>query len=119
MAITIEVPRGVDALGEFVQFHDRVYRDRAIRWSAPRTFQLPVLLGRSPFTEGRTMRPLALSFYGPVWLVAAWCELRNDFRAFRPDRIESFTVLDETFRAEPGQTLRDFLDQMARDTTSY
>ena len=26
---------------------------------------------------GRTVRPLALSFYGPVWLLASWCELRR------------------------------------------
>src|SRR3546814_10445743 len=31
----------------------------------------------------RTVRPLALAFYGPVWLLIAWCELRADFRAFR------------------------------------
>ena len=31
----------------------------------------------------RTVRPLALSFYGPVWLLVAWCELRDDFRSFR------------------------------------
>jgi hypothetical protein len=57
MAITIEIPRGTEALSEFVQFHDRVYRHRPIRWNAPRTFQLPVLMGKSPFAEGRTMRP--------------------------------------------------------------
>ena len=28
----------------------------------------------------RTVRPLALAFYGPVWLLIAWCELRDDFR---------------------------------------
>ncbi len=30
----------------------------------------------------RTIRPLTLWFYGPVWLVGAWCELRTDFRFF-------------------------------------
>jgi hypothetical protein len=66
MAITIEAPQGMDALGEFIQFHDRVYRDRAVRWSAPRTFQLPVLLGKSPFAEGRTMRPLVARQGGAI-----------------------------------------------------
>ena len=37
----------------------------------------------------RTVRPLACLFWGPVWTVAAWCELRNDFRSFRVDRIET------------------------------
>ena len=63
----------------------------------------------------RTVRPLSLAYFGPVWMLAAWCELRNDFRAFRPDRIEKLAVLEETFKAERGKTLRDFLERMARD----
>ena len=57
----------------------------------------------------RSARPLALAFYGPVWLLSAWCELRDDFRSFRVDRMSSLTVLEETFRNEPGKTLRDLL----------
>ena len=57
----------------------------------------------------RTVRPIALSFYGPVWLLAAWCELREDFRSFRLDRISQLDVLDERFRPERGKTLHDFL----------
>ncbi len=60
----------------------------------------------------RTVRPLALAFYGPVWLLTAWCELRDDFRSFRLDRISELEVLDERFRQEPGKTLHDML---ARD----
>src|SRR5262245_9697941 len=40
----------------------------------------------------RTVRPLSLAYFGPVWILAAWCELREDFRTFRLDRIESFTA---------------------------
>jgi predicted DNA-binding transcriptional regulator YafY len=57
----------------------------------------------------RTVRPLALSFYGPVWLLTAWCELRDDFRSFRLDRMAALEILDETFRPERGKTLHDFL----------
>ena len=57
----------------------------------------------------RTVRPIALSFYGPIWLLAAWCELREDFRSFRLDRIVQLEVLDERFRPERGKTLHDFL----------
>jgi predicted DNA-binding transcriptional regulator YafY len=60
-------------------------------------------------TTERSVRPLALSFYGPIWLLSAWCELRRDFRSFRLDRITGLTVLDETFRPEPGKTLQDLL----------
>lgn len=57
--------------------------------------------------SARVIRPLGLWFWGKVWTVVAWCELRCDFRMFRLDRIEA---LDEAgpFRDEPGRTLRDF-----------
>jgi len=57
----------------------------------------------------RTVRPLSLAYFGPVWLLAAWCELRTDFRTFRLDRIEDFAIGSERFRNEPGKTLHDFL----------
>jgi predicted DNA-binding transcriptional regulator YafY len=57
----------------------------------------------------RTVRPLCLAYFGPVWLLSAWCELRDDFRTFRLDRIEAFAVPGERFRQEPGKTLHDFL----------
>lgn len=57
----------------------------------------------------RSVRPLALAFYGPVWLLVSWCELRQDFRCFRLDRIDGLEVLDETYRLERGKTLQDFL----------
>jgi predicted DNA-binding transcriptional regulator YafY len=57
----------------------------------------------------RTVRPLALAFYGPVWLLIGWCELRVDFRAFRLDRMAEMTVREERFAEERGKTLHDFV----------
>ena len=37
----------------------------------------------------RTVIPLALYFWGQRWLLAAHCWLRNDYRSFRVDRIQS------------------------------
>lgn len=56
----------------------------------------------------RIARPLALFYWGPAWTLTAWCELRDDFRSFRLDRITALVVLDETFVPEPGRTLDDF-----------
>lgn len=55
----------------------------------------------------RVVRPLAASFWGKTWTVTAWCELREDFRNFRLDRIEKLEIL-EKFAPEPGRTLEDF-----------
>jgi predicted DNA-binding transcriptional regulator YafY len=60
----------------------------------------------------RTVRPLALLFWGGTWTLAAWCELRTDFRTFRVDRIDAIEGA-EPFASEPGKTLDDYL---ARDT---
>ena len=57
----------------------------------------------------RRIRPLGLYFWGGVWTLAAWCELRDDFRTFRLDLIVGFTRLDATFRPEPGRTLHDMI----------
>jgi predicted DNA-binding transcriptional regulator YafY len=57
----------------------------------------------------RTVRPLGLFYWGSVWTLVAWCELRRDFRSFRLDRIADTTITDEPFSAEPGKTLEDFL----------
>ena len=57
--------------------------------------------------SSRIVRPLGLWFWGKVWTAVCWCELREDFRMFRLDRIGG---LDDEgpFRPQPGQTLRDF-----------
>jgi predicted DNA-binding transcriptional regulator YafY len=60
-------------------------------------------------TEGRTVRPLALYCWSGTWTLAAWCELRNDFRMFRIDHVDTFEVLDRTFEQRRGQRLADYL----------
>ena len=62
----------------------------------------------------RTVRPLAMHFWGKVWTLAAWCELRDDFRTFRIDRAESLEMISETFKPEPGRALEDYLALMTR-----
>jgi predicted DNA-binding transcriptional regulator YafY len=57
----------------------------------------------------RVVRPLGLSFWGHVWSLAAYCELRADLRHFRLDRITGLQALDEPFVDEPGRQLSDFL----------
>jgi len=57
----------------------------------------------------RVVWPLAVAFFGPVWILASWCELRQDFRSFRLDRMADLLVLDEGFEPEPDRTMDDFL----------
>ena len=52
---------------------------------------------RSGEATKRRVRPLGLYFWGRAWTLVGWCELRSDFRSFRPDRILGLETLDETF----------------------
>ncbi|QYK40216.1 MAG: YafY family transcriptional regulator [Paracoccaceae bacterium] len=53
----------------------------------------------------RDIRPLQLEFWGRVWTLAAFCDLRGDFRSFRLDRIADCQVHDHPFVREPGRDL--------------
>ncbi|MEF2074143.1 helix-turn-helix transcriptional regulator [Consotaella aegiceratis] len=43
----------------------------------------------------RIVWPFALAYFDEVRVVAAWCELRQDFRHFRTDRIANAEILTE------------------------
>jgi predicted DNA-binding transcriptional regulator YafY len=53
----------------------------------------------------RTIWPIMLGYTDATRMVAAWCELRDDFRHFRTDRIGALSVRDDRFTT-PVATLR-------------
>ncbi|SOH92995.1 HTH domain-containing protein [Monaibacterium marinum] len=55
----------------------------------------------------RIIRPLGLWFWGQVWTLVAWCELRHDYRMFRVDRIADLT-LGAPFTETEETSLRTF-----------
>ena len=57
----------------------------------------------------RNLQPLALFFFNPVWLLAGWCEKRQDFRNFRLDRIQSLALNEEHFDDDPDTNLKAYL----------
>lgn len=57
----------------------------------------------------RKIRPLGLFFWGKVWTLLGWCEMREDFRSFRVDKIRHLQLLQEAFLKENGRELHDFL----------
>ncbi|MDP3560420.1 MAG: YafY family protein [Legionellaceae bacterium] len=52
----------------------------------------------------RIIWPLALGFFEEIHVIVAWCELREDFRHFRTDRITKLTLI-ETRYPQRRQTL--------------
>lgn len=59
--------------------------------------------------SSRRVRPLAIWVFTDGWLFAAWCELRNDFRAFRIDRIAAITETGDHFADHPDQNLQAYI----------
>jgi predicted DNA-binding transcriptional regulator YafY len=58
-----------------------------------------------------------VAYYREATVISAWCELRNDFRRFRADGVQSLTMLDEGFPV-PGRTLTaDWVKRFSRDVT--
>jgi predicted DNA-binding transcriptional regulator YafY len=57
----------------------------------------------------RTIWPIAMAYYVDVTLLGAWCELRNDFRNFRVDRILGSQLLDQRFEADSGKLMARWL----------
>ena len=63
--------------------------------------------------SARTVRPLGLWFWGKVWTLVAWCELREDFRMFRIDRMEQVAEVGP-FRPTRDHSLSAFFKVMGR-----
>ncbi len=69
-----------------------------------RKLQLTYRDGTGAETE-RKVLPIAITYFVEVVVMTAWCELREDFRNFRADRIAELTLLDERFDGQ-GASLR-------------
>lgn len=58
----------------------------------------------------RTVRPIAVIYYIEAVVLAAWCELRSDFRHFRLDRIARCKANGERFRGQGDHLRRQWLE---------
>jgi len=64
----------------------------------------------------RNIRPLGLFYWGNVWTLIGWCELRDAYRQFRLDRIQQLQVSDTGFCLQENQTLKNYLLQVEKET---
>jgi predicted DNA-binding transcriptional regulator YafY len=65
--------------------------------------------------SSREIEPLCLSFWGGKWTLGAWCRLRQDFRNFRPDRIDGSEPSGEVFVETAGRSLAGYLQAVGVD----
>ena len=64
----------------------------------------------------RCLWPFALAFFDNIRVLVAWCELRQDFRHFRTDRIAGLQRLDERYPASRQQLLQQWRAQQGITT---
>lgn len=79
---------------------NRTSNNLSILQLALTNFNLVKIIYYSPDIEKMTERviePFAVYTSQENWLLIAFCRLRNDYRAFRLDRIESLQVQNQTF----------------------
>jgi predicted DNA-binding transcriptional regulator YafY len=68
--------------------------------------------------SNRTIWPIAMAYYVDATLIGAWCELRNDYRHFRVERIVTSTLLDERFPTEGGKLMAGWWAQIGMEETT-
>jgi predicted DNA-binding transcriptional regulator YafY len=54
-------------------------------------------------TSERTIWPVIIGYFEAIRMLAAWCELREDLRNFRTDRIVAAEFLEERHGRRPGE----------------
>lgn len=59
----------------------------------------------------RVIWPFMIGFFEKVRIVAAWCEMRRDFRSFRVDRISAMTVLEERYPKRRAVMLKELRER--------
>lgn len=57
----------------------------------------------------RTLWPLGMVGWGDHWTLLAWCELRDEYRNFRFDRIQRLDCLQEQYPLHPERNIEHYL----------
>lgn len=57
----------------------------------------------------RLIEPVGLCNYSSRWHLFAWCRLRNDYRDFRLDRINSLKLTSENFKGKQHLTIDEYM----------
>ena len=59
----------------------------------------------------RIVWPFAIGFFEKVRVIAAWCELRQDYRSFRVDRISQLEVAETRYPRRRGALLKEWRER--------
>jgi predicted DNA-binding transcriptional regulator YafY len=68
--------------------------------------------------SARTVWPFALGYFNDKIVLAAWCELRSDFRNFRLDRMQSLSLSQELYPQFKQQLFQQWWTQEVCHSTT-
>jgi predicted DNA-binding transcriptional regulator YafY len=63
----------------------------------------------------RIVWPLLLFFWGDKWTLGAWCEMREGFRSFRVDLMQSVKPMEIRFETDSKRSLQGYVDYQKQD----
>ncbi len=81
-----------------------------------RLLRIQYTSGYKEESTSRTIEPLGLCFYGAHWHLLAYCRLREDYRDFRVDRIETIEHLEEKFDHHRHGSLKEIINRIVYTT---
>lgn len=61
----------------------------------------------------REVEPIGLCNYSSRWHLFAWCQLRQDYRDFRLDRIEELQATKQYFKGKKHLTVAEYMDRIS------
>ncbi|KXI29366.1 helix-turn-helix transcriptional regulator [Paraglaciecola hydrolytica] len=67
----------------------------------------------------RELWPLGLVFWGRVWTLVAWCQLRQDYRVFRIDRIQQLSQQEVKFQTSKTLSLPHYIAMQESKDEGY
>lgn len=67
----------------------------------------------------RMIEPLAIVYKERKRNLVGWCRLRNDYRSFRLDRLNTIKVLKEEFQPRADFDVKNFSDATPTHTEEY
>jgi len=62
----------------------------------------------------RTIQPYAVYFSGAVWTTIAFCELRQEIREFRLDRIKELKIQQTHFKPDKTFSIEYYLEERSK-----
>ena len=71
--------------------------------------------GSGQFTR-RSIEPMGMVYYGNAWHIIAYCQLRQDYRDFRLDRMSKLQITEQRYHLRDRLTLEQYLNRQSQTT---